>query len=260
MQALHNELGTFIDLAVNATEQDWLAQSACEGWATRDVVGHLTDTTQTYLARYIIALNDWPAPEPIGMGSYTPAINEGAVSFRHIPQFELIGRLKGPSDRLMEIFDNLTDDQWAGLMVHHKFARPVPSFMMVMFQLLDYVFHVWDIKIGLNGDAHMSVEGAGVLASLMPTLMMMSFDAGRAGSDPFELALDVKGPYGATSVVSYKDGQFQIVDGDISGVSTVITYDTEEDFCLENFGRRETGKITGDTAQGERFKTLFNWL
>ena len=34
MQALHNELGTFIDLAVNASEKDWLTQSACESWAT----------------------------------------------------------------------------------------------------------------------------------------------------------------------------------------------------------------------------------
>ena len=99
-----------------------------------------------------------------------------------------------------------------------------------------------------------------MLASLMPMMLQMSFAADRAGSEPFQLGIDVGGPYGATYVASAKDGQLEVADGDISGMPTVIKYSNAEDFCLENFGRRETSVVEGDQALAVRFKTLFNWM
>jgi hypothetical protein len=58
LSALHTEKQGFFALGTNAGDKEWTTASACAGWDTRDVVGHLVDTTQTYLARYEMALND----------------------------------------------------------------------------------------------------------------------------------------------------------------------------------------------------------
>ena len=237
LRVVRAEADNFMTLALGANEQQWLAPSACEGWAVRDCVGHMVDTTQTYLARYVMALEGYPAPEPLGMDGYSKAVDNGARALRDVPQPELIGRLKGNFDHLYEIWTGLSPDQWGGLMVNHKYAGPVPQSMMTMFQLLDYTFHSWDMQIGLGQQQRLSEEGAGLLVPLIPMLLPWEFAADRAKGQKFTLGLEVNGPYGGTWKATVNDGEFTLEEGDISAVTASVKYSDAEAFCLEHYGR-----------------------
>lgn len=260
LRVVRAEADNFMALALGANEQQWLAPSACEGWAVRDCVGHMVDTTQTYLARYVMALEGYPTPEPLGMGDYSKAVDNGAQALRDVPQPELIGRLKGNFDHLYEIWTGLPPDQWGGLMINHKYAGPVPQFMMVMFQLLDYTFHSWDMQNGLAQQPRLSAEGAGILVPFIPMLLPWEFTSDQAKGQEFTIGLDVDGPYGGTWKAAVNDGQFTLEEGDISGSTAIIKYKDAEAFCLEHYGRAVTGTVDGDPRAVDRFRSLFNYL
>ena len=119
--------------------------------------------SETYLGGYYIALEEWPATDPLGLRGYARAIYDGAVALRGVPQYELIGRPKGAWSQLLRIWEELPDGQWAGLYIPHKYAGPVPQFMMPVFQLMDYTFHSWDIRKAVGEPAYLGEEGAGTL-------------------------------------------------------------------------------------------------
>ena len=70
-----------------------------------------------------------------------------------MPREELVERLRGDFDKMMETFDALTDDDWTNLMVPHFYMGPLPAFFYPAFQLMDYGVHSWDVRQG-TGRAH----------------------------------------------------------------------------------------------------------
>ena len=47
---------------------------------------------------------------------------------------------------MMDIFEALTEDEWAGLQAPHGYMGPLPAFFYPIFQLVDYAVHGWDVR------------------------------------------------------------------------------------------------------------------
>ena len=151
-----------------AQEPDaWVRPTACAGWTTRDVVGHIVDTTEGYFAAFDAARGKGEVPAPFGLPAMHVRVNEMAVGFRRVPQAELIDRLRADFEKMMGILEALGPEEWTGLMVTHAYMGPVPAFFYAGGQLMDYGVHSWDIRQG-TGRAHgLSGDVADLLVPFM---------------------------------------------------------------------------------------------
>lgn len=257
LRVLREEAGGFFDLVMEADKSGWHTPTPCEGWEVRDIVGHMVDVSETYLERYALALDGQTAPEPLGLRGYAKAIYEGAITLRGVPQPELIHRLKTVWDQLNKIWNSLADEQWAGLSIPHKYAGPAPQFMMVIFQLMDYTYHSWDIRKALAQPAYLGQEGAGTLVPFMIMVQQFCFAPERAEGLDFALGIDIDGPYGGTWRATVKDQQIGIEEGDLAGCQATIRYQDEQEFCLNAYGRTGSASVSGDKEVVQRFRSLF---
>ena len=64
----------------------WDAPTPCEGWATRDVVGHIIDTTEGYFRAFDAARGTGQVPRPHGLALMAQKANEGATAFATSPR------------------------------------------------------------------------------------------------------------------------------------------------------------------------------
>ncbi|MFQ6031096.1 MAG: maleylpyruvate isomerase family mycothiol-dependent enzyme [Dehalococcoidia bacterium] len=257
LRVLLDEAAGFFDLVIDADDASWHASTPCEGWEVRDIVGHMVQGTETYLDQYAIALEGKPAADPLGLRGYAKDLFEGALEFREVSHAELVHRLKTAWDRLNQVWNGLADEQWAGLNIPHKYAGPVPQFMMVVFQLLDYTFHTWDIKKALGQPAHLGDEAAGTLVPFMVMLQQFCFAPERAEGLDFALGIDIDGPYGGTWQVTVKDQQIGIEEGELSECQATLQYQDAQEFCLAAYGRTQSGQISGDSEVVQRYQGLF---
>lgn len=93
-------------------------------------------------------------------------VDEAAQAFRGTPQDELLARLHTDLDKMMDIVEELSDEEWSNLQVPQKFMGPLPAFFYPVFQLVDYAIHSWDIREG-TGRAHaISADAADLLVPL----------------------------------------------------------------------------------------------
>src|SRR5262245_15313584 len=141
----------------------WEAPTGAGHWQVRDVIGHLVDTTESYFVAFDAARGRGEVAEPLGLTGMAKYVDDGAQAFRGTPQDELLFRLRGDFDRMLGIFDDLTDNEWSTFQVPHKYMGPLPVPFYAIFQLVDYAMHGWDIREG-SGQAHaMSADAADLL-------------------------------------------------------------------------------------------------
>ena len=257
LRVLRHETDGFFKLAVDADESAWQSPTPCEGWEARDVIAHMVDVCESYLGCYYQALEGWPSPEPLGLRIYAETLFHNALALRDVPQYELIGRLKGASNQLYRIWEELPDDQWAELNIAHKFAGPVPQFMMPVFQLMDFTYHSWDLRKALGLTPVLGEEGAGILVPFMMMLRQFTFAQERAQDLDLALGMDVDGPYGGTWRFSVENNQLTVEEGDTAGCQAIIRFKDAVEFCLHAYGRVELCEIDGDQAVVDRFSGLF---
>ncbi len=124
----------------------WESPTACADWSTRDIVGHIIDTTEGYFRAFDAARGTGQVPEPHGLPLMAQLANEGATAFRGVPQAELMERLRVDFEKMQGILEALGPDDWTGLMVTHAYMGPVPAFFYAAGQLMDYGVHSWDIR------------------------------------------------------------------------------------------------------------------
>src|SRR4051812_16418435 len=106
LDVVRTERGRFYDVVDNP--DNWFVDTRCEGWQVRDLVGHMIDVTEEYLARWDAARKS-AAADTHHLTVMAEELNDGALSFRSLPRDEAIARLKSDADQLMQIFDNLTE-------------------------------------------------------------------------------------------------------------------------------------------------------
>jgi len=121
LDVIRTERARFYDLIDDPA--NWEVQSRCTEWETRDIVGHMIDVTEGYLSRWDAARKQ-EGTEVVGLKVMAERANERAKAFRELPRDEGIARLKKASDQLMDIFDDLTEQEWSSLNITHYYMGP----------------------------------------------------------------------------------------------------------------------------------------
>lgn len=186
-------------------------------------------------------------------------LNEGALAFRSLSRNEAVTRLKSDSDQLMNIFDNLTEEEWNGFQVSHVFSGPLPAMFYAPFQIMDYGVHTWDMRWGLGDkDAKLDERTAGVLIPYMFIIWQYSVDQEAAEGVDITYGIIVDGDWGGQWKIAVKDGQFSYeASDDLSDVQAVFHYHHPSDMVLTTYQRIEGGETSGDPEVINKVRSLF---
>jgi uncharacterized protein (TIGR03083 family) len=237
---------------------NWEAPTRSGHWQVRDLVGHMIDVTEGYLARWDMARRQEQAGA-LGLLVMAGELDRVALTFRNLPREEVIARLKTSSDKLMAIFDSLTAEDWGSFNVTHIFMGPLPTLFYPAFQIMDYGVHSWDMRWGLGDkDGKLDVRTAGVLVPFMFILMQVTVDQESANGVDAEYGIVVDSEWGGTWKVTVKGGQFTYAStDDVSGLPAVFHFTHPSDFVLTAFQRIEGGETSGDPAIINQVRHMF---
>ena len=233
----------------------WEAPTGAGHWQVRDIVGHLVDTTETYFVAFDAARSHADVAPAHGLPGMAARADQMATAFRGEPRPAMVERLRSDFDKMMEIFDALTEDDWTTLMVPHFYMGPLPSFFYPAFQLMDYGVHSWDVRQGTGRARGLTGEVADLLTPFM--FVLWKYTVGAADPEPCQIGIRItSGPNAGDTRVSVGPDGMDYEPGDVSGLPVTIEFDPGS-FVLTTFGRSNAGTIRGDRAVADRYLNLF---
>ena len=239
-----------------ADRDSWDRSTACTRWTTRDVVGHLVDTTEGYFVAFDAARSHSDAAPAFSLPVMNQVAGDRAIGFRTSTQAEMLDRLHTDFDKVMELLSSIGPDDWTGLIVTHPYMGPVPAFFYAAGQLMDYTVHSWDIREGTGREHAMSGEAADLLVPFMFVLWQSTLKPD-ADKSPFQIGVRVFGGHNAGDTrVSISPGGMAYEPGNVDDLACVLEFDAAG-MVLTTFGRCRTGTVRGDRALAERFLNLF---
>ena len=231
--------------AMVASPEVWERDTACLRWSTRDVVGHIVDTTEGYFAAFDAARGGREADVPFGLPAMSQLAGDRAIAFRNASQSEMLERLHTDFDKIMELLAAVDPEDWTGLMVTHPYMGNVPAFFYSAGQLMDYAVHSWDIR-----------EGGGLLVPFMFAIWQSTIRAD-ADLSPFHLGIRVTSGHNAGDYrVSISPDGMSYESGSVDDEPCILEFDAAS-LVLTTFGRCNTGSVRGDRAIADRFLNLF---
>ena len=256
LDVVRTERARFYEVIDNP--ENWNVDTRCEGWEVRDLVGHMIDVTEGYLTRWDMARNG-ELPDGIGLAVMAEELNKGALAHRNLSRDEAIARLKSASDKMMGIFEALTEEDWGGFNVAHIFMGPLPTLFFPAFQIMDYTVHTWDMHWGLGDkEAKLDERSAGVLIPYMFILWQYTVDQESAKGVDLTYGIKVDGEWGGQWKVTVKEGQWSIEPADdLSDVPAVFHYHHPSDLVLTAYQRIEGGEASGDPDAIKKVRGLF---
>jgi len=252
LKVVRHEAEQFFSLV--DSDDAWEAPTGAGHWQVRDVVAHIVDTTEAYFVSFDAARSHTEVDPAYGLPGMAARCDEQAQALRVVPREEMVERLRGDFDKMMETFSALTDDDWTNLMVPHFYMGPLPAFFYPAFQLMDYGVHSWDVRQG-TGRAHgLAGEVADLLTPFMFVLWRYTVDA--SGHEPCQLGIRVtSGPNAGDTRVTVGPEGMDYEPGDASDMP-VIEFDPGS-FVLTAFGRSNAGSIRGDRTVADKYLNLF---
>ncbi|MGZ4428942.1 MAG: maleylpyruvate isomerase family mycothiol-dependent enzyme [Nocardioidaceae bacterium] len=253
LRVVRHEAERFFALA--EPPETWERETACTEWTTRDVVGHIVDTTEGYFPAFDAARGTGEVPPPHGPAAWSELANAGATAFRGVPQAELLDRLRADFHKMQELLSALGPEEWTGMMVTHAYFGPVPAFFFAAGQLMDYGVHSWDIRQN-SGRAHaLSGDVADLLVPFMWSIWQGTVRPEAVG-EPFTIGIRVGGRNGGDFRVSVGAEGLSYEPGEIESLPALIEFDAA-DMVLTAFGRVNGGTVRGDMDLAERYLNLF---
>ncbi len=240
---------------------NWNVDTRCEGWEVRDLVGHMIDVTEGYLNRWEMARRG-DLPAGIGLVVMGDTLNKGALEKRTLSRDAAIARLKNASATMMNIFENLSEDEWGGFNVAHTFMGPLPTLFYPAFQIMDYGVHTWDMHWGLGEkDARLDERTAGVLIPYMFILWQYTVIPEEATGVDITYGIRCDGEWGGQWKVTVQDGQFshEAVD-DLDDVDAILHFDHPSDLVLTAYQRIEGGREIGDPEVIKKVRRIFHTI
>jgi uncharacterized protein (TIGR03083 family) len=238
--------------ALVGSDEAWTAPTGAGHWEARDVVGHLVDTTETYFIGFDAARGQGDGPPSVPLVDMAIHVDAGAKALRDIPRTELVARCQRDLDKMMGIFAGLTDAEWTGFMVPHKYMGPLPANFYAIFQLVDYAVHSWDIRQGTGKPHSLAADSADMLVPLCYVLWSATSTVS-ADTEPFQVGLKItSGANAGENVVSVSPAGVAIEPGPVEGLPAVLEFDPAS-FVLTAYGRINAGTVRGDVALAHRF-------
>src|SRR5512142_944542 len=256
LDVIKKESGDFFMLVDDP--KNWNVQTRCTEWEVRDLVGHMIDVTEGYLTRWDSARKNEPR-DSVGLLVMSHDLNTHAQAFRNMPREAAIARLKADYMRMMDIFEQLTPEEWSSFLVTHPFMGPLPTFFYPAFHVMDYGVHTWDIRWGLGEkDRKLDERTAGVLVPYMLyALLPSTVDAESAKGIDVAFGIEVSGEWGGKWRATVKDGKFEAKPVEnFNDCQAVFSYDPS-DFVLTAFQRFQGGEARGDPEVIKKVRGLF---
>ncbi|NUR09109.1 MAG: maleylpyruvate isomerase family mycothiol-dependent enzyme [Nocardioidaceae bacterium] len=240
--------------ALADSDEAWTAPTGAGHWQVRDVVAHIVDTTEAYFESFDSARGGKEAPPAYGLPGMADRVDAQAQALHDIPRAELLDRLRTDLDKITEIFQGLTEEDWTGLQVPHFYMGPLPAFFYPAFQLMDYGVHTWDVRQG-SGRAHgLPGDVADLLTPFM--FVLWKYTITDAAQNPCEIGIRVtSGPNAGDTRVSIGSEGMDYAPGDVSDL-TVLEFDPGS-FVLTAFGRSNSGSVRGNPAVADTFLNEF---
>jgi uncharacterized protein (TIGR03083 family) len=241
--------------ALAADPEVWEAPTGAGHWQVRDVIGHLVDTTEAYFVSFAAARGERDAPPALGLTDMAKHVDEGAQRFRDVPQDELLARLGEDLGRMREVEAELTDDEWSGLLVPHKYMGPLPACFYPTFQVVDYTVHSWDIREGTGRGHGILGDAADLLVPLCFVLWQNTCDL--TGVAPHTVGIRITaGENAGDTRASVTTEGIDFARGAIDDLTDTIEFDPAS-FVLTAYGRTNAGTYRGDRTVLDRFCNLF---
>ena len=239
--------------------ENWNVQTRCEEWEVRDMVGHMIDVTEGYLSGWERARNGQDPVDAVGTAVMSNKLNEKAMALRSLSREEAIDRWKTASDKMLDIFENLSADEWGNFLVGHYYMGPLPTFFYPAFHVMDYGVHTWDMHWGLGDkDAKLDERTAGVLVPYMLIVYSATVEPSSAEGVDVVYGIKVDGEWGGSWKVRVKDGTFESeATDDLDDAEAVFHYNHPSDFVLTAFQRDDLGEATGDPEVIRQVQGLF---
>ena len=256
LRVVRRERQDFYDLIDGTNDDTWKTQTACTEWEIRDVVGHLVDVTEGYLERIALARNKEPFPEPLGLPGMAELLDTGAKRFRSVPRAELISRLKNASDKLFEVFDALSPDQYTTEMIPHVYMGPLPTMIYPAFQLIDYSVHTWDMRAGLGDVKPLNDDAANTLIPYMFIVLQVTVDQEAARGFDATWGVRISGDAGGSWKLELKGGKLNYEEASVAACPVVFNFDAN-DWVLTAYQRFPGGAVIGDRQLAYRIRRLF---
>ena len=239
--------------------KNWNVQTRCTEWEVRDIVGHMIDVTEGYLSRWEKARNKEPI-DTAGLLVMGESLNKHAQAFRSLSREEAISRLKKNYNKMMDIFEKLTPEEWNNFLVTHPYMGQLPTFFYPAFHVMDYGVHTWDMRWGLGEkERKLDERTAGVLVPYMLyALLPSTVDAPSAKGVDVEYGIEVSGEWGGKWRATVKDGKFEAKPetGNFEGCKAVFSFDPS-DFVLTAFQRFDGGTARGEKETINKVRRLF---
>jgi hypothetical protein len=166
-----------------------------------------------------------------------------------------VDRLRADLERMVAIEGDLTDEEWTGLMVPHKYMGPIPAAFYPIFQVVDYTVHSWDIREGTGRGHSLAGDAADLLVPLCFIVWQSTCEL--TGVKPYTIGIRItSGANGGDTRVDVSPGGMQFEPGSIDGVADVIEFDPAS-FVLTAYGRTNAGTYRGDRKVLDGFCNLF---
>lgn len=232
--------------------ETWMAPTGAGDWQVRDVFGHLIDTTETYFVAFDAARKGTSPPEAVPLRDMAIHVDRGARQFRDLERKEALDRLALALEKMLGITEDLTEGDWAGLLVPHKYMGPLPVPFYPVFQLVDYAVHSWDIRQGVGRPHALEARSADLLVPLCYVLWASTPVVG-PDTEPIELGIRITSGANAgdTRVTVGPEGA-ATTPGPIDNLSCAIEFDPGS-FVLTAYGRTNAGTARGDRELAHKF-------
>jgi uncharacterized protein (TIGR03083 family) len=234
----------------------WTSPTGAGHWEVRDVFGHLLDTTETYFVGFDAAKGAGEPPPLVPLTDMHEFAGKGAQEFRSLDRGEALDRLRSDLDRMLGIEESLSEQDWGGLSVPHKYMGPLPAFFYPVFQLVDYTVHSWDIREGLGRPHALDARSADLLVPLCFVLWSATSTVG-PDTAPMQVGVRItSGENAGDTELNVGPDGLTFAPAEVDDTAAVIEFDPAS-FVLTAYGRINAGTIRGDRDLAQRFLAGF---
>lgn len=246
MQVMRRDRANFTRLVEDP--KNWNVQTRCTEWETRDLVGHMIDVLEGYFANFEKARKGQEA-SALGLQVMATTLDDHAKDFRKLSREEALERFKKDAQKFDQMLEELTPEEWTGMMVNHPYSGPVPAGFYGTFQIMDYGVHPYDIEYGLGHKlATIDEATAGLILPYAFIFWQYQVDEKAAKGVDTTYGIDVAGPWGGKWRITVKDGKWTPAaeTGNFEGCDALFKFGSAADLVLTFFGRFPGGSASGD--------------
>jgi uncharacterized protein (TIGR03083 family) len=253
MGVLRREIDAMFELTADPAR--WHAPTACAGWEIRDMVGHLVDATEGYLAGFDIARRGGDAPGSVGVAGMANAADVAALAFRSVPRDELLARLRDDTDQLLREFATVSDAQWSGLLIPDPYLGPLPVMIIAAGMLGGATVHAWDVRQGLGMAHAVAGDAADLLVPFVFLLWWATADISSVDA-PFSIGIRTTGHNGGDTRGDVSGTGVEFSPGGIDDCPAILELDPGS-LVLTAYNRINAGTVRGDPRVVSAFRSLF---